>query len=120
MILQQETSHDGARTTADPLEIDRLDDGELDELPFGVICIDRDGTILRYNLAEARLARLDRTTVIGRGFFDEVAPCTDTPAFRGRFDRFAAGDGAAVQSFRYLFDFKFGAQQVRIEMVRGV
>ena len=107
-----------ARRTLDPGEIDDLDDSELDELSFGVICIDGEGTILRYNLAEARLARLDRTTVIGRGFFDEVAPCTDTPEFRGRFERFVAGEGAAVQSFNYLFDFKFGAQRVRIEMVR--
>lgn len=114
MILQPENPHQ----TVDPLKIDDLDDSELDEQPFGVICIDREGTILRYNLAEARLARLDRTTVIGRGFFDEVAPCTDTLAFRGRFERFAAGEGPAVQSFSYVFDFKFGAQRVRIEMVR--
>lgn len=114
MMLQPENP----LKAVDPGTIDHLDDSELDELDFGVICIDREGTILRYNLAEARFARLDRTTVIGRGFFNEVAPCTDTRDFRGRFERFMVGEVAAVESFTYLFDFSFGAQQVQIEMVR--
>lgn len=105
--------------TFDPFEVDRLDDAELDELPFGVICLDAQGTILRYSAAEARLARLDRTTVIGRRFFGEVAPCTDTPEFEGRFHRLVRGEtGEAIVRFDYLFDFEFGAQDVHIEMLR--
>lgn len=49
-------------------DLDNLSDAALDELPYGVICLRRDGTILRYNLAEARLARLDRAVVLGRRF----------------------------------------------------
>lgn len=106
--------------TFDPFEVDRLDDAELDELPFGVICVDPEGTILRYNAAEARLARLDRTTVIGRRFFGEVAPCTATPDFLGRFERLVSRETPeAVVRFDFLFDFKFGAQEVRVEMLRA-
>ncbi len=102
----------------DPFDVDRLDDAELDDLPFGVICLAPDGTILRYNAAEARLARLDRTTVIGRQFFGEVAPCTETPEFRGRFDALTRGEvQEPVVRFDYLFDFKFGAQDVHVEMI---
>ena len=104
----------------DPFTLDERTDAELDELPFGVIGVDEDGTILRYNLAEARLARLDRNQVVGKNFFRRVAPCTATPAFEGRFRDFArAGGTEDVLRFDYLFDFKFGAQEVGIEIVRA-
>jgi photoactive yellow protein len=107
-------------STFDLLLIDRLDDAELDELPFGVVCLDPSGTILRYNIAEARLARLDRNTVLGRPFFGEVAPCTRTPEFEGRFRSFVSGQlSEQVLRFEYLFDFKFGAQRVEVEIVRA-
>lgn len=105
-------------TGLDLLALDRYDDAQLDELPFGVICLDNDGTILRYNLAEARLARLDRSRVLGRAFFREVAPCTATPEFLGRFTDFVRSDEPRA-SFPYVFDFKFGAQEVDVELVRA-
>lgn len=107
-------------TPFDPFSVDERTDAALDELPFGVICLDADGTILRYNLAEARLARLDRNQVVGKNFFARVAPCTATPAFEGKFREFAKSSEARdVLRFDYLFDFKFGAQEVSVEIVRA-
>ncbi len=105
--------------TFDPAQADRLDDTALDQLPFGVVCLAPDGLILRYNLAEGRLARLDPSTVVGRNFFTDVAPCTHTEEFYGRFRRMVEGgaEGSIVR-FRYVFDFKFGAQDVDIELYR--
>ncbi len=102
----------------DLADLDRYDDAALDELPFGVICLDAIGTILRYNLAEARLARLDRSKVLGRHFFREIAPCTATPEFKGRFVEFTTGAAPRV-GFPYVFDFKFGAQEVEVELARA-
>ena len=98
-------------------EADKLDDIELDNLPFGVVCLASDGLILRYNLAEARLARLDPATVVGRNFFTDVAPCTNTEEFYGRFRRVVERKTDDA-SFRYVFDFKFGAQDVDVEVLR--
>lgn len=97
--------------------LDTYDEAQLDDLPFGVICLDERGVILKYNLAEARLARLDRNRVLGKSFFRQIAPCTQTSDFEGRFRTLIAG-GESRTSFRYLFDFKFGAQEVSIDMVR--
>lgn len=94
-----------------------MSDAELDTLPFGVICLDPDGKVLRYNLAEARLARLDRAQVLGKNFFRRIAPCTATPEFEGRVRAFFRGT-QLVEHFAYLFDFKFGAQHVEVELVR--
>lgn len=104
----------------DPLTLEGRGDEELDTLPYGVITLDADGTILQYNLAESRLARLDRNQVLGRNFFRQVAPCTATPEFEGRFrDFLRPGNTEPLTRFEYLFDFKFGAQQVAVELVRS-
>ena len=71
--------------------------------------------VVRYNLAESRFARLDRTQVLGRHFFSQVAPCTATPEFLGRFQKLVhEGSPGETDSFPDLFDFKFGAQQERL------
>jgi photoactive yellow protein len=109
-----------ARSEPAPLEAVRvptLSDEELDALPFGVICLDTDGKVLRYNLAESRLARLDRAQVLGKNFFRRIAPCTATPEFEGRVRAFFT-TSQPLERFPYLFDFKFGAQEVEIELVR--
>ena len=94
-----------------------MTDAQLDALPFGVICLDRGGKVLRYNLFEARLARLDRAQVLGKDFFRRIAPCTATPEFEGRVRTFF-DTVQPSERFTYLFDFKFGAQRVEIELVR--
>ena len=116
MQAQANTGELSRPATFDPRKVDRMDDAELDEQPFGVVCLDANGTILRYNLAEARLARLDRNDVIGRHFFEEVAPCTRTDEFEGRFREHVATASPGLTRFGYLFDFKFGAQNVEIEL----
>jgi len=73
---------------------------------------------LRYNLYESRFARLDRNQVLGREFFGEVAPCTAVESFGGRFQRMvSAGSDVAAEHFDFTFDFKFGAQQVSVEII---
>lgn len=101
----------------DVFTLDALDEAQLDDLRFGVICLDERGTILRYNLAEARLARLDRSKVVGRNFFRRVAPCTANAEFEGRFRAFITS-AEPRQTFTFVFDFKFGAQEVMVELVR--
>lgn len=117
MTTMAEIGQFQAARTLDALEVDRLEDEELDALPFGVICLDRYATILRYNTYEAQMARLDRADVVGRSFFEEIAPCTATPEFQGRFRDYVEGRiREPVVRFDYLFDFKFGAQHVTIEL----
>jgi len=120
--MPREFFDDAPPSLAPPsFEVSRLEastDGDLDQLPFGIIALDAEGIVLRYNLFESRLARLDRNQVLGRSFFQEVAPCTRSADFEGRFRRFVANGSRAPERFEYLFDFKFGAQAVTVELVR--
>ena len=104
----------------DLLSLPVMNGEELDVLPFGVIGLDRAGMVRKYNLAEARFARLDRNQVLGKSFFEKVAPCTATPEFQGRVVDFVReGNRAPTLKFPYVFDFRFGAQEVEVELVRG-
>jgi len=99
--------------------LDALSDEELDTLPFGVIGLDAEGSIRRYNVAEARFARLDRAQVVGKSFFTEIARCTATAEFQGRFEVLVKTPESESIAFDFVFAFRFGAQQVNIDIGRA-
>lgn len=93
---------------------DALDAAGLDALPFGMIQLDPEGTVLRYSSAEARLSGLSAGDTLGRNFFREVAPCTQVAAFYGRF-----AAGVAAGELDATFDFRFAfrpPRDVRVQM----
>ena len=92
-----------------------LPPSELDRLPFGAIKLDKDGTILSYNLAEAALTGRDPRRVVGRNFFEDVAPCTNVKEFAGRFrEGIAKRELHAV--FPYRFDFQMAPRDVTVTL----
>lgn len=96
-------------------QIDAMNVQQLDSLPFGAIRLDEQGTILSYNMAEARLTGRDPKKVVGRNFFTEIAPCTNVQSFAGRFrEGVAKGDLHAV--FPYRFDFEMAPRDVTVTL----
>lgn len=96
-------------------QIERMDEGELDSLPFGAIRLDEKGTILSYNMAEAKLTGRDPKKVVGRNFFTEVAPCTNVQTFAGRF-REGVAQGKLHTVFPYRFDFEMAPRDVTVTL----
>jgi photoactive yellow protein len=66
--------------------LEMADDAALDGLPFGVVAMSGDGTVMSYNLAESQLSGLAPANVIGRNFFVHVAPCTNNFMVAHRFE----------------------------------
>ncbi|GAC1303870.1 MAG: hypothetical protein NVS2B3_19890 [Vulcanimicrobiaceae bacterium] len=91
---------------------------ELDELPFGAIVIDPDGTIREYNEYETRLSHFERTAVVGKNFFRDVAPCTAVQDFEGRLHAFLGTTDRVSESFDYFFPFHHGGVTVEITFLR--
>ena len=91
---------------------------ELDRYPVGVITLDRAGTVVYYNRAEATFSRIKPHEVIGRRFFGDVAPCTAVREFEGRFTTFAASHDDGAERFDFTFAFAWGRQDVAITMLR--
>ncbi len=92
---------------------------EIDELPFGVIQIDRQGQILLYNATEGVITGRDPQAMIGRDFFNEVAPCGRTEAFYGRF-REGVERGELNEIFDYTFDYRMAPTKVRVHIKRAL
>ena len=96
-------------------KIDRMSPEELDALPFGAIRLDKEGKILAYNMTESKLTGRDPKRVIGRNFFNDVAPCTNVQAFAGRFrEGVARGDMHVI--FPYRFDFQMAPRDVTVTL----
>ena len=91
---------------------------KLDALPFGAIVVDLNGTIVAYNQYEARLARQDRDAVLGKNFFQDVAPCTAVRSFEGRMLTFASGKKTVGERFNYFFPFAHGPVDVTITFLK--
>jgi photoactive yellow protein len=89
----------GDRTLPD---LDRMSEGELDALPYGVIRLDRDGIVRFFNRAESRESGHPPRAVLGKHFFDAVAPCANLPAYRDRVEDVMRRAGR-VDTFQYIY-----------------
>ena len=83
-------------------QADVLTPDELDNLPVGMIQLDRDGKVLKFNQTESDLARVAAADALGKSFFDEVAPCTKVQAFYGKFV-----EGVENRKLHTVFDYVF-------------
>jgi photoactive yellow protein len=96
-------------------KVNSISEAELDSLPYGVIQLDAEGAVLRYNAFEAGLSGLTRQKVVGKNFFKQVAPCTDVQQFYGRLQGGVAA-GALHCTFRFHFAFKQNPRDVTVTL----
>lgn len=93
-----------------------LDSEAADALPMGYLRLDSHGRVVEYNTQEARLSGLGRDRVLGRDFFQEVAPCTRVRDFEGRFRALLEAGVAERVEFRFVFRFQDGDRPVHVAM----
>jgi photoactive yellow protein len=92
---------------------------DIDTLAFGAIQLDGKGTILQYNQAEGTITGHDPKAVIGKNFFTEVAPSTNTPAFKGTFDQ-GVRSGNLNTMFEYTFNYNMAPTKVKVHMKKAL
>ena len=97
----------------------KMSEVEINQLAFGAVQLDAAGKILTYNAAEAGITGRNAANVIGKNFFRDVAPCTDSPAFKGVFDQ-GVKIGELNTMFEYVFDYNMAATKVKIHMKRAI
>ena len=99
--------------------LSKLTPKEIDQLAFGAVQLDARGTVLQYNAAEASITGRNSADVIGKNFFRDVAPCTDSPAFKGAFDA-GVRRGDLNTMFEYVFDYRMAPTKVKIHMKKAL
>lgn len=92
---------------------------QLDDVAFGAIQLDAQGTILVYNAAEGDITGRDPAAVIGKNFFRDVAPCTNSKEFKGRFDD-GVKNGNLNTMFEYVFDYEMKPTKVKVHMKKAI
>ena len=97
----------------------KMSAGQIDELAFGAIQLDAQGKVLRYNQAEAQITGRLASAVIGTNFFRDVAPCTNSPKFKGVFDA-GVRTNTLNTMFEYVFDYKMTPTKVKIHMKKAI
>lgn len=90
--------------------------GDPDELSFGLITMDRRGTVLAYNLDESRRSGLSPQRVVGHNFFEEVGPCTNNYLVAQRFHDLDEHD-ELDEEIDYVFTFRMRPTPVRLRML---
>lgn len=96
-------------------QLSSLSTADLDKLAFGAVELDKNGRILRYNAAEGDITGRDPKDTIGKNFFKDVAPCTNSPEFYGRFED-GVKKGNLNTMFEYTFDYKMRPTKVKVQM----
>jgi photoactive yellow protein len=95
--------------------VERLTEEQIDRLPFGAIRLDADGAVAFYSAAERRLSGFGDRPRLGLNFFAEIAPCMDTPAYRGRIER-ALGAGKLDLEFTHIGDFSDRERELTVRV----
>lgn len=99
-----------------------MDTGDLlssvfDSLPVGVVLLDEHANVVLYNRAEEQMAGRTRQQVIGRNFFDDVAPCTNIVGLGADYrEQVADGTLHKVLNFRFPRPFVEEPRDVRLRL----
>ncbi|WP_210245494.1 MULTISPECIES: hypothetical protein [unclassified Tardiphaga] len=97
--------------TLGDLQAMRPDD--CNQLPFGVIGLDRSGIAKLYNATESRMAGLSPDKVIGSDFFGAVAQCMNNYLVAQRFE-----DEAELDTIiPYVLTLRMRPTQVRMRLL---
>ena len=96
-----------------------ISDDQLNRLAFGAIQLDAAGKILQYNATEGSITGRDPKAVIGKNFFTDVAPCTNTKAFKGVFDA-GVKSGALNTMIEYVFDYNMAPTRVKVHLKKAL
>lgn len=102
-----------------PHALAHLDGDALDTASFGIVRLDDDGMVRFYNAFESDLSGVDPEDASGMSFFEELAPCTNTPAFAGRFFTSVEADEPMDQTFEYTFTYRVYPTVVTVRMCEG-
>ena len=122
-----QTTHDSESNDAPLVQAAFYDEGlaqrlqtaseeALNEAAFGVIQLDERGLVTFYNRFEQRFSGRAPEETIGRSFFDEVAPCTRSRFFRGRFEE-GLMRGKLDVTFSYTFTYRMRPTLVDVRIL---
>jgi photoactive yellow protein len=100
--------------TSKPFEtLEPMSQQDMDQLDFGVIRMDRNARIKAYNKFESDLSGKQVEEVLGKDFFQQVAPCTNNFMVAEKYNTEAALD----EELDYIFTYLMQPTKVKLRML---
>ena len=96
-----------------PDALESVPPDRIDDIAFGLIVMDRDGTVTGYNQTESQLSGLPVSEVTGRNFFVEVGPCTNNYLIAQRYQ----DCGELDEQLDYVFTYRMAPTPVRLRLM---
>ena len=100
--------------------LDAMDEAQLDGLAFGVIGIDRNGVVNRYNATESKLAGLAPSRALTHPLFTVVAPCMNNFMVAQQFEDSAAAGSALDHTLDYVLTLRMRPVKVKLRLLAPV
>ena len=100
-----------------PGALESVPPDRIDDIAFGLIVMDRDGTVTGYNQTESQLSGLPVSEVTGRNFFVEVGPCTNNYLIAQRYQDSASQGGELDEQLDYVFTYRMAPTPVRLRLI---
>ena len=94
-----------------------LSPADLDALEFGVIGIDAEGIVRRYNAFESKFAGLSPQRVLGHPLFTTVAPCMNNFMVAQRFEDAQANGTALDATIDYVLTLRMRPVKVKLRLL---
>jgi len=94
--------------------LDKQSAANFDQLPYGIVQMDHNGTVRAYNATESSYTGIDPQRAIGKHFFTEIAPCTNNFLVAGKYNQ-----EALDKTIDYLFTYVVKPTPVRLRMLKG-
>lgn len=100
-------------------ELNKLSPAEINLIPYGVILLNSDATILNFNNYEAAIIKRTASELIGKNFFEDVAPCFKVPDFYDKF-KLAAETGDVNIVFEYYLKNNIYDLKIKVHLLNDV
>ncbi len=97
--------------------LDGASNEDLNELNFGVIGIDADSIVRRYNAAEERVSGVSAPRNIGSHLFTVVAPCMNNFLVAQRFEDAAASGETLDALVDYVLTLRMRPTKVQLRLL---
>ena len=92
-------------------------EAQLDDVDFGIIGLDADGMVRRYNTFESQAAGLSTQCVVGLPLFSVVAPCMNNFLVAQRFEDAAETKVDLDETIAYVLTLRMRPVKVRLRLL---
>ncbi len=97
--------------------LDKLTEGELNTLNFGVIGFDKEGLVKVYNAYESKVAGLSLESVIDSDLFNNVAPCMNNFMVAQKFEDALESSSQLDHIMDYVLTLKMKPTRVKLRLL---